>query len=124
MKRETSRATARQRSPRRILPLRFVGGGCGLARTFWIGVVGATVAVGAILACLFSAAWSGSEPAAVLLVALAGAYLIYCPLSLLALWLAADRYDGHSLWRVLARVATLCAWAAYLRLLQLIRELF
>lgn len=101
-----------------------MAGRCGLARTFWYGVFAVAVPVAALLPVLHTWAWRGSIPAAVLLAVLAGAYIVYCPLSLWALWRAAARYDGHSLWRVLAFAVTLTAFTAYVEVVKLLARRF
>lgn len=100
-------------TPRRSLVRRFVAGECGLAETCWTGCLLVSVAISLLLEITPVGVTTGSFAAAVLFLATTLLHFVYGPVSLTALWRAANRCTGRALRRVLARLVTVCGAASY-----------
>lgn len=89
---------------------KLASGRYGLAKTFWLYDVAASIAFN----LMFELAGLTQQPALLMAAAVVMlAYLVYWPFALLGLWRAAEMYRGLPLWAWLARIWVALGWLGY-----------
>ena len=85
----------------------FINGDLGLAKTYWIFLVLAYIIFNTLL---FFVTQSGERFSIFLLLI---CWYIYEPIALIALARAIKKYQGKNIWKNLAIIALVLAWAGY-----------
>lgn len=78
---------------------KFIQGGFGLAKTFWLGLFVPSMILNPIISAIFSQSTSFA-----LMLGILALVLVYMLSVLVALWRAAKIYQGLAVWRILVQI--------------------